>query len=136
MSSSAAARSGRLLRPHLIRQHVGCSRGQSAEGHVGTGHPVHRFVNRPVATRRQYQIAPLFNGAPCQLPRLVRARCGEQFHVMPGAQEHLHRVVEPRLLSAPQSSRKRIVDNANIMGWLRDNFRASRFLTGPAPNPL
>ena len=88
---------GPRAEPHFVGQNVGGARRQRAKGYVGTGHPVHGFVDGAVAARREDEVAALLYGLARQFARPVRARSRIQFDRVARFAEELDGVVQARV---------------------------------------
>jgi hypothetical protein len=110
----------------FIRQDVCGACGQRPEGHFGTGHAVHGFVDSAVASGGEDKIAALGCRETREFARFVGAGSSEKLYLVAGAQEYLYRVVQAGVLPASQAARKRVINDSDSMAQLSDNFESRR----------
>jgi hypothetical protein len=121
---------GRAIRAvtqaHLVREYVGSSRRQRAERNRRSRDSIHRLVDGAVPARRQNQIAAIFDCFARQFSGPVRPRSGVEFRLSSVLSENLYGFVQAQPFTSSQAAGQRIINDANLMEWVRDNFRASR----------
>ncbi len=103
----------RLPDAQFIGEHVGCSRGQNAQGNVRVDHAVNGLVDGAIAASHQNQIGSTINGPARDFAGVTRSRGGNGIDSDPARVQQLDGPSK-RMLSPSESARVRIINENSL----------------------